>query len=263
MSHEMPVIGRRIERHGQVGSTNDLARARARADEPEGLVIIAEEQVIGRGRLGRGWAAPPGSSLLSSTLLRPTWLPPDAAFTLTMLAGVALCEATEQAAPPLRAALKWPNDLLLPASPMPAAPLRKAAGILSELVLVDGQITYVILGIGVNVTWSPTGIVDCRDLALSATSVSAAAGRLIERDALLAALLARLDTRYHELRLGRRAALFDAWRARLTTLGQHVTVATSGGPINGLAEDVTPDGALRLRGHDGIITTITAGDVSA
>lgn len=263
MSPEMPVIGRLIERHQQVGSTNDLVRVRVRAGEQEGLVVIAEEQTTGRGRLGRGWAAPPGSSLLCSTLLRPTWLPPEAAFTLTMLAGVALCEATECAAPELHAALKWPNDLLLPASPAPGAPLRKAAGILSELGLADGQIAYLILGIGVNVTWSPSGIVDGRDLGVSATSLSAAVGRMVDRDVLLAALMACLDQRYHELRLGRRAALFDAWRARLTTLGQHVTVTTSGSTVSGLAEDVTPDGALRLRGPDGRTTTITAGDVSA
>jgi len=263
MSYEMPVIGRLIERHHQVGSTNDLVRVRARAGEQEGLVVTAEEQTTGRGRLGRGWAAPSGSSLLCSTLLRPTWLPPEAAFTLTMLAGVALCEATEHAAPELRAALKWPNDLLLPVSPAPDAPLRKAAGILSELAVADGQIAYVILGIGVNVTWSPSGMVDGRDLGMSATSLSAAVGRVIDRDMLLAALLARLDSRYRELRLGRRAALFDAWRARLTTLGHHVTVTTANGAVSGLAEDVTPDGALRLRQENGKTTTITAGDVSA
>src|SRR5262249_38484749 len=126
------IVGRPLLRYAQVGSTNDLAKQRARAGEAEGLVILAEEQTAGRGRQGRGWAAPPGSGLLLSLLLRPAWLPPGDAFLLMMLAGVALCEAVEQVAP-LRAGLKWPNDLLLPAGPGAQAPTHKAAGILSEL----------------------------------------------------------------------------------------------------------------------------------
>src|SRR5215218_3948735 len=93
------IIGYLIEHHVQVGSTNDLTRRQARAGHPEGLVILAEQQTAGRGRMGRAWAAPPGSSLLLSLLLRPSWLAPADAFSLTMLASVALCEAVEQVVP--------------------------------------------------------------------------------------------------------------------------------------------------------------------
>src|SRR5262245_41275216 len=106
------IVGRAVEHYSQVGSTNDLIRQYARSGRPEGLVIVADEQTAGRGRMGRAWAAPPGSNLLLSLLLRPSWLAPAEAFSLTMLASVALCEAVEQVAP-LHAALKWPNDLLL------------------------------------------------------------------------------------------------------------------------------------------------------
>lgn len=258
------VIGRPLVCYERAGSTNDIVRERARAGQAEGLVVLAEEQVAGRGRLGRGWAAPPGSSLLLSLLLRPTWLPPTGAFALTMLASVALCEAVEQVAP-VRAALKWPNDLVLPiAQPgLPDAPpeQRKAAGILSELELDRGGIAWAVIGIGVNVNWMPVGVVDGRDLAAVATSVSAAASRPVERRALLRALLAQLDVRYLALRQGRREELFDAWRGRLAMLGQPVQVRLLPGELHGIAEDVEPSGALRVRDERGVVHMILAGDI--
>lgn len=255
------VVGRPVLRYGAVGSTNDLAREQARAGHAEGLVIMADVQLAGRGRLGRGWAAPPGSSLLMSLLLRPVWLPPRDAFMLTMLAGVALCEAVEQVAP-ISAMLKWPNDLMLPVpQPDGATAHRKAAGILSEIEVQREQIAWVVVGMGVNVSWSPHGLVDGRDLARSATSVSAAAGQPVDRMALLQPLLERLDMRYAALRRGQREALFAAWRARLTTLGTRVTVRLPAGDLEGIAEDVEPSGALRLRDDHGARHVVTAGEV--
>lgn len=255
------LLGRSIERHALASSTSDLARAHAHAGAAEGLVVLAEEQTLGRGRRGRNWVAPPGTCLLLTVLLRPVWLPPDAAFALTMLAGVAVCDAVEASVPALHAALKWPNDLLLPATPLPNAPLQKAAGILSELVLDAGQISFVTLGIGINVNWSPSGLVDGRDLGATATSLCAAAGHTVDRAALLDALLGRIDAGYAQLRRGQREAIFNAWRARLVTLGHDVTVVTPSGGVTGTAEDVDATGALRLRSNDGQLHVITAGDV--
>jgi BirA family biotin operon repressor/biotin-[acetyl-CoA-carboxylase] ligase len=254
------IVGRAIEHYPQVASTNDIARERARAGHPEGLVVLADEQVAGRGRMGRGWAAPPGSSLLVSLLLRPAWLPPADAFALTMLSGVALCEAVE-ATVPTQAALKWPNDLLLPARAQAGPALRKAAGILSELELAGDEIAWAVLGMGVNVNWAPQGVVDGRDLAEVATSVSAAAGGPLERLALLRALLVRLDAGYAELRRGRREELFQRWRARLAMLGQPAVVRLPGGELHGVAVDVEPSGALLLRDVAGGVHTVLAGDV--
>jgi len=255
------IVGRVIEQYDQVGSTNDLIRQQARAGHAEGLVILADAQIAGRGRLGRAWAAPPGSSLLLSLLLRPTWLPPADAFSLTMLACVALCEAVEQATP-VRAALKWPNDLLLPVRTAAGPALRKAAGILSEIELDGDKIGWVVIGIGVNVGWSPTGIVDGRDLAAVATSVGAAAGQPVERLPLLRALLERLDAHYAALQRGDHADLFARWRDRLTMLGQPVQISLpQGGELRGIAEDVERTGALRVRDEHGTLHTVLAGDV--
>ncbi len=254
------MVGRPLLRYARVGSTNSLAKEHARAGDAEGLVILAEEQTAGRGRQGRGWAAPPGSGLLLSLLLRPAWLSPGDAFALMMLAGAALCEAVEQVVP-LRAGLKWPNDMLLPARPGAQAPTQKAAGILSELELADGRIAWVVIGMGVNVNWTPAGMVDGRDLAQVATSLAAAAGQPVDRAALLRALLERLDGRYAALRRGRREELFTAWRDRLAMLGQIVRVRLPGAELSGVAEGVDLSGALLLRDAGGVLHTILAGDV--
>jgi BirA family biotin operon repressor/biotin-[acetyl-CoA-carboxylase] ligase len=224
------------------------------------LVILADAQTTGRGRMGRVWIAPPGSSLLLSLLLRPAWLAPADAFSLTMLAGVALCEAVEQVTP-ARAALKWPNDLLLAVQTAAGPTLRKAAGILSEIELADDRIAWVVIGMGVNVSWSPSGVVDQRNLAEVATSVGAAAGQPVERLTLLRALLERLDARYDALRRGSSADLFDCWRDRLTTLGQPVQISLPDGALRGVAEDVERSGALRVRDEHGDVHTVMAGDV--
>jgi BirA family biotin operon repressor/biotin-[acetyl-CoA-carboxylase] ligase len=256
------IVGRPILWHVSVGSTNDLAKQSARSGAVEGLVILADEQIAGRGRQGRSWAAPPGSSLLLSLLLRPHWLNPTDTFAITMMAGVALCEAVEKTAP-LVATLKWPNDLMLPASAGAPPSTHKAAGILSEFDLEGGLLSWVVVGMGVNVDWSPSGVVDGHDLALVATSLSAAAGRPVSRVALLRALLERLDARYHDLRQGRREELFAAWRGRLATLGQQVVVRMPRGELSGVAEGVELSGALLLRDEQGALHTVLAGDIGA
>jgi BirA family biotin operon repressor/biotin-[acetyl-CoA-carboxylase] ligase len=254
------VIGHPVRHYPQVGSTNELARRAAADGAAEGLVLSTDDQTAGRGRLGRGWAAPPGTSILMSALLRPSWLAPADAFAITMLAGVALCEAVEDVAP-LSAGLKWPNDLLLPARTPGGPDLRKAAGILSEIELDDGAVAWVVIGIGVNVNWAPEGIVDGRDLGEVATSVGAAVGHDVDRMALLRALLVRLDQRYVALRSGARDELYGAWRGRLAMLGQPTTVRLPYGQISGVAEGVDQSGSLLVRGADGVLHTIVAGDV--
>ena len=129
-------------------STNREALQRGRAGAVEGTVVIAAAQTAGRGRRGRTWHSPAGENLYLSVILRPP-CPPSEAPLLTLVAGVALCEAAEQllagAPQPTIARLKWPNDLLLGA---PGAPLRKAGGILTELVCAAGRIDFVVVGIG-------------------------------------------------------------------------------------------------------------------
>lgn len=243
------IVGRKIGFFRSVGSTNDLLKAEARSGALEGLVFVTDEQVAGRGRRGRTWTAPAGSSLLVSILLRPHWLPASDGFLLTMLAAVAAAEALETTE--VRIDLKWPNDLEIGG--------RKLGGILVETELSDQSVNWAVIGCGININWDPRII---PELADRATSLGAELQRDLDRRPLLAALLRRLDARYAELRRGARSALFEAWRNRLTMLGQAIRVETPQGTLHGSAVDVTRDGALVVRGDDGEQRIITAGDVS-
>lgn len=253
-------IGHTIAFYPRVSSTNDRASEQARAGSREGVVFLADEQTAGRGRLGRAWLAPPGTSLLLSVLLRPRLGAPDA-FVITMLAGVALCAAVETVAQ-VPALLKWPNDLMVPAPNAVEAerPLRKAAGILCEVDFADRRVAWAVMGLGVNVNWAPTGMVDGQDLSQIATSLSLAAGRPIDRLDLLRSLLEQIEGHYQHLHHDL-PGLFNAWRNRLAMLGQPVRLRLASGEITGIAEDVEASGALRLRTADGRAHTITSGDI--
>jgi BirA family biotin operon repressor/biotin-[acetyl-CoA-carboxylase] ligase len=243
-------VGREIQFFSSVGSTNDLLKAAARNGAAEGLIFVTDEQVAGRGRRGRSWTAPAGTSLLVSILLQPTWLPAADAFLLTMLAAVAAAEAIE-AVTALSVDLKWPNDLQIGG--------RKLGGILVETEMSHTQLRWTVIGCGINVNWNPRVI---PELAATATSLSAELGQPIARRVLLQGLLSRLDARYALLRQGQRSALFGEWRSRLHTLGQAVRAETPHGPLLGIAEDVTLDGALILRDDHDQQHIVTAGDVT-
>ena len=168
------------------------------ADAPEGAVVVADEQTEGRGRLGRSWQAPAGTSVLCSVLLRPHV--EAAGFPELTLVGAEACAEAIAAVTALRAALKEPNDVLLNG--------RKVAGILGEAN--EGR---VVLGIGINVNMAehdlPTGT------RLPATSLLLETGMPVDRVELLVALLAALERRYEDwLRAASRPATRPCCRAR-------------------------------------------------
>ena len=198
-------LGRPTLYYPIIGSTNDVAHAEAAGDAADGLLVIADEQTAGRGRLDRRWWAPPGSSLLMSLLLRPA-LPAHAAGQLTMCLGLAAVEGIESVTG-LRPAVKWPNDLLLEG--------RKLGGMLTELRLDGERLAYAVLGLGVNVNvnfeaerWmldDGRSTIDHRPssgLADTAISLSMTLGRGVDRVTLLAAILARCEAWYERATAG-------------------------------------------------------------
>ncbi len=150
-----------------------------RDDDPEGAVAVAEEQSEGRGRLGRSWHAPPASSVLVSILLRPAVEPPRLP-ELSLVAGAAVAEAIAHTTG-LEPSIKFPNDVLLRG--------RKVAGILAEAS--DGR---VVLGIGVNANQTSEQLP--ADTQTEPTSLRVELGRRVDRAALLAAILLRLERDY-------------------------------------------------------------------
>ncbi|MEA3018492.1 MAG: BirA family transcriptional regulator, partial [Actinomycetota bacterium] len=131
----------------ETGSTNADLLALARDGAPEGIVLVADHQTAGRGRAGRSWVAPPGSSLLLSVLVRP---PASVAGLSSMAIALAAADAVGDLAG-FRPRLKWPNDLVWPGDG--TAPDRKLAGILAEAHWPSEHEVAVVVGIGVNVNW--------------------------------------------------------------------------------------------------------------
>jgi len=223
-----------IRHFPEIDSTNRYLIDEARAGAPEGVVAVADAQTAGRGRLGRTWSAPPGSSLLVSMLVRP---PIDVAraHLVTMAAGIAACEAVFVVAD-FAPSLKWPNDLVVGR--------RKLAGMLAEAEIRDGRLDALVVGIGVNVNWDAFP----EDIAETATACNVEAGRAVDRDALLEALLDRFDAQYETL-LGPDgpAAVLAGYRQRCATLGREVRVELASESFSGTAVDVSDDGHLRVR----------------
>lgn len=237
-------FGATLAHHASATSTNDLATAAAAQGASEGLVVCADEQTQGRGRQGRRWEAPPGAGLLCSVLLRPA-LPPPLAPRVGLYVAVAAAAAVERALA-LPVALKWPNDLLVCG--------RKVAGVLAESGIVGARLDYVVVGIGINVHWHPADV--------AATSLDAAAGRLVPRRALLAALLAELDRWRPLLDATEPDRLLAAWRGRLITLGRAVEVRGLAQPLRGVAIGVVADGGLVVADDRGRTEVVHAADVT-
>ncbi|HHX45058.1 MAG TPA: biotin--[acetyl-CoA-carboxylase] ligase [Chloroflexi bacterium] len=241
------VVGRALEVHALIDSTNARAVAQARAGAPEGLVVLAEEQTAGRGRLGRRWYAPRGSALLMSLLFRPPLAPMEAQ-RITMVCSLAVVRAVMEVCE-LEARIKWPNDIVLADA--------KLGGLLTELGSTGGVLDYVVVGIGLNVN---VDVAQIPELMAPATSLSAEWGRPVSRPDLLIAFLQHADDLYLRLQGGWSPRV--AWRDALTTLGREVVVGTPEETLQGVAEDVDDDGALLVRTGDGALRRVMAGDVT-
>lgn len=242
----------RIEWSPVVTSTNDCVMAAARAGEPPGLVVVADRQLAGRGRLGRAWCAPDRRALLVSVLLA---VPPPGPHAALQAAAVALRQALLELSG-VAAQLKWPNDLVVGE--------RKLAGLLGELAAPD----RVVVGVGCNLAGSlPPELAD-RAVVLSEL------GPEVTTAALCARWLDWLGWWVEELaRPAGAAALSRTVALTSATLGRRVRVecvgrdpvsgeATAGGDvIVGRATGLRADGALEVRDDAGRLRLVTAGDV--
>jgi BirA family biotin operon repressor/biotin-[acetyl-CoA-carboxylase] ligase len=243
------IVGREIRCLAETDSTNRQACALGEAGADEGLVVIAEQQCAGKGRLGRSWASPPGVNLYLSVVLRPP-LPPHAAPQLTFLSALAVSRAIVAATglPPTH---KWPNDVLIDG--------RKVAGLLNEMSAESDRIRFVVLGIGVNLNMTAEQFP--ADLRSPATSLLLATGRPVARASFARTLLTELDALYTDyLHLGPEPIL-AAWEARCDLVGRPVAVDGQGMPLHGIVAGIDRDGALLLTLADGSTERVLAGDV--
>jgi BirA family biotin operon repressor/biotin-[acetyl-CoA-carboxylase] ligase len=239
------LVGRRIAVWNRASSTNDLAARAAGSQANAGLAFLAEEQTAGRGRRGRAWAAPAGSSILMSVLLFPP-APLDDPAWLTALGAVAVAEVVT-ATTGADAKIIWPNDVRVDGL--------KVAGILVE----RGQGT--VLGIGLNVNVADGSLPD--EIRDSATSLRILAGNPLDRSEVARTLLRRLDYWYHRGIEEGPASLIAPWRDRSEHLGREVEVETPTGSISGVLRDLDPRSGLIVVLSDGLAMPISRRDVGS
>jgi len=244
------VVGRDIRVFEQTTSTNDVVEKLARDGVKEGVVVFAESQTKGRGRLGRVWTSPARKGLWFSILLRPA-LRPQETTQLTVAAATALWRAIHEETG-LSPEIKWPNDILIRG--------KKVVGILTELSAEVDRVKHVTLGVGVDVNLTANEFpVELRKLA---TSLRIESGQPVLRAELATAIMRELDRDYARVCSGQFAEVADEWEEHCTTIGQRVVISQGERKLRGRAESLDDDGALVLRTEHGHLERIIGGDVT-
>jgi len=242
------LIGRDIRVFEQTTSTNDVVEKLARDGVREGVVVFAESQTRGRGRLGRKWVSPARKGLWFSILLRPN-LRPQETTQLTVACATALRRAiVSQTRLPVE--IKWPNDILING--------KKVAGILTEMSAELDRVRHVIPGIGIDVNQEEFPV----ELRKTASSLKIESGEDFSRPALATAVLRELDKDYSRVCAGKFSEVAGEWEEHCGTIGRDVTVQIGDRKIRGRAESLDDDGALILRSEHGRLQRITGGDVT-
>ena len=253
------VMGCRVRSLVKTGSTMDVARRMAEPlpgkSASEGTLVVADTQTSGRGRFNRLWASPPATNLTFSIVLRPS---PELLRDVNMAAVVALVRCI-RVVTGLTATAKWPNDVRVGG--------KKVCGVLVEGVLAlspnplpRGRESggYVILGIGLNVNYDPSPVLEPPAVA---TSLALELGRKVSRLDVLRTFLRTFDQLYRTLDAS--DSLYQEWRSCLDTLGQQVRVRLGDHIEEGLASDVDRSGDLILTRADGSTVSLNAGEVTS
>lgn len=242
-------IGQTIHYEETVDSTQIIAKRMAMEGAAEGTVVIAEEQLKGRGRLNRHWHSPSSSGVWMSIILRPN-IPIQKAPQLTLLTAVAIVQGIIEATS-LSSQIKWPNDILMSG--------KKVTGILTELVAESDRINSVIIGIGINVNQEKEDFPE--ELQEIATSLSLEAGKKFDRAVLIRSIFQKLEQLYKLYLTDGFQPVKHLWEKYSVTIGRMVTAKTLTENIYGKALGITDDGVLLIEDEQRIIHQIFSGDI--
>ena len=239
--------GKTVHFAKETDSTNLWIKRLAKEGAPEGTLALAEFQSAGRGRLGRSWEVPEGTSVMMSILLRPKF-EPQYAPTLTLVMGMAVAKAVKSLG--FDVSIKWPNDVVVSH--------KKICGILTEMGVRDGKIDYAVIGVGINVN-----IREFPDeMADKATSLYLESGREFDRSQLPGLVMEAFEEYYEkfaatcDLR-----GLKEEYESILANYNQPVRVLAKE-PYEGVARGITDGGELLVEKTDGTIVAVSAGEVS-
>ena len=257
-------LGMDIRYFERLESTNNTAKALAGdkviSDEnveekltltpSEGMIVVAEEQTGGRGRLGRSWYAPYGKGVWMSVLLRPQ-VRLEIVYQMTMVTAVAVLRAVRSVCG-IVPEIKWPNDLQYRG--------KKLCGILTEMSAEADRVNYVVVGIGINT--APAGDLIPPEIQHQVTSLSEISGVVVDRVKIAQGILRELENCYESWLAGGFPSLLDEWKGYCNSLNRHLTVKTLSEVYTGWAEDVDSDGALLLKLDSGELKKFVSGDVN-
>lgn len=243
------IIGQQIHYKESVDSTQKIAHRLGLENVPEGTVVIADEQVGGKGRLGRVWHSPKSTGIWMSIILRPN-IPLPKAPQLTLLTAVAVVQAIEDCTG-LEPNIKWPNDILLGG--------KKVTGILTELQAEADRIHSVIIGIGMNVNQKSEDFP--AELHSIATSLMLEKGEAINRAELIQAVFSRLEKLYLLYLDKGFGPIKLLWESYAISIGKKITARTLSGSIVGVARGITDDGVLLLEDDSGTVHSIYSADI--
>lgn len=233
----------------EVDSTNNVVRTLAEQGAPEGTLAVAANQTAGKGRRGRSWVAPAGSSIMMSILLRPDFSPERASM-LTLVMAMAVARGIREMTG-LEAGIKWPNDIV--------ADGRKLCGILTEMSTEIEYIRYVVIGIGINVSMKEFP----EELSQKATSLELCLGHPVKRAPLIDACMRAFEVYYEKyLQTLDLSLLQEEYNRELVNVGRSVTVLAPAGEYTGISHGINREGELIVELADGEIRNVVSGEVS-
>lgn len=242
----------------ETGSTNTDLKVLAEENAPQGTLVVADSQTAGKGRRGRTWASPPGSAVYMSLLLRPQ-IPAEKASMLTIVMALAVARAIqgilpnqtgEQVTSPF-VQIKWPNDIILNK--------KKVCGILTEMSMEASDISYVVIGVGINVNQTTFP----EEIKETASSLFLQTGTHCDRCELVSAIMREFETLYENfLHTGNLADIRDKYEALLVNRNQTVNVLDPKGNFTGIALGINNKGELLVQKENGETEEIYAGEVS-
>lgn len=241
------VVGTRIDVLRTVDSTNEEVKRRAAKGEPSGLLIAAEEQTGGKGRLGRTWSSDSGG-IYFTLLIRPD-MPPSDISSVTLAAGYGVCLAVREYTG-LDAKIKWPNDIIIGN--------KKICGILTEMAAQTDRVDYVAIGIGINVNHETFP----EEISSKASSLYIESGKKIDRNEFFRCVIRRLDEVISSFIVGTSVEDISGFKKLCATLGRRVSVERNGSLIEGEAVDITLGGELIIRSDSGNEYIINSGEVT-
>jgi BirA family biotin operon repressor/biotin-[acetyl-CoA-carboxylase] ligase len=244
------LIGQDIKYYSTLSSTNEEARRLADLGAIEGTVVLAETQTGGRGRRGRAWESPAGG-IWFTILLRPR-ITPALAPLITLISGISGVNTISKIAN-LNSTLKWPNDIRING--------KKVCGILTELTTEQDMVSYILVGLGFNVNNKVSDFPI--ELSDKATTLSEELNHELDRNLFTRDFFEEFENLYFNFVQNPDkylSEILEEWRKVSDTLGRNVKIETISGVINGIAIDISPEGALILKKETGEELKIIAGD---